>query len=61
MDQLDGSVRQISETDQLDGQVLYFRSIGQFAYKMDFSVCTLLQLRSPTEALFFNNKIVGTK
>ena len=44
---------QTSWTDQLDGPVLFTLSLGQFAYsKIDLSVCTLSQLRSPTKALF---------
>ena len=45
---------QTSWTDQLDGPVLFIRSLGQFAYsKIFLSVCTLSQLPRPTKALFF--------
>ena len=53
MDQLDRPAGRTSWTDQLDGPVLFIWSLGQFAYsKIDLSVCTLLQLPSPTKALF---------
>ena len=51
--EMDGPAGRTSWTDQLDGPVLYIRSLGQFAYsKIDISVCTLSQLPSPTKALF---------
>ena len=53
MDQHGRSAKRLSQTDQLDGPVLFKVSIIQFAYlKIDLSVCTSLQLLSPPKALF---------
>ena len=57
-DQLDWPAGQTSCTDQLDGPVLFIWSLGRFAYLNIFlSVCILLQLPSPTKALFYNKRV----
>ena len=64
-DQLDGPAGRTSWTDQRNGPAertswtdQFSLSLGQFAYlKIDLSVGTLLQLPSPTKALFIGNKV----
>ena len=65
MDQRDGPAGRTSWTDQRNGPAertswtdQFSLSLGQFAYlKIDLSVGTLLQLPSPTKALFIGNKV----
>ena len=58
--QLDRSVKRISYTAQLKRAVLLFFNFGQFPYmKIGLSVCTQLQLPSPTKALFLLSLPLG--